>query len=322
MTHDGANGDVLYRQSPFRENLRNLLRQKFALFSLLICLLFLGMALFGEGYSLWCAGHGIVPVYQRQDPENRNQGPSSEHWLGTDYLGRDVLLRAVFAARTAVKVGLVASVISALVGVTLGIFAGYCGGFVDDVVVWIYSTFASMPALLFILAFALLVSKGFLFPPLESFFRGMALALNTEPGMLAVYLGIGLTGWVALCQVVRAEAIRLREMPYVLAARALGQTHFKIIFRHILPNLMHLVIIYFTMRFAYAVMTEVIVSYLGLGVQTEPSWGVMIADGQSQLWRGIWWEMGAATLFMFLLVLALNLLGDALRDALDPRMKK
>ena len=114
----------------------------------------------------------------------------------------------------------------------------------------------------------------------------------------------------------------MREMPYVLAARALGQTHFKIIFRHILPNLMHLVIIYFTMRFAYAVMTEVIVSYLGLGVQTEPSWGVMIADGQSQLWRGIWWEIAAATAFMFGLVLALNVLGDALRDALDPRMKK
>jgi peptide/nickel transport system permease protein len=89
----------------------------------------------------------------------------------------------------------------------------------------------------------------------------------------------------------------------------------------VLPNLMHLVIIYFTMRFAFAIATEVIVSYLGLGVQFEPSWGLMIADGQDSLWRGVWWEVGAATAFMFLLVLALNILGDALRDALDPRLK-
>lgn len=139
--------------------------------------------------------------------------------------------------------------------------------------------------------------------------------------MLAVYLGIGLTGWVSLCKVVRGEALRLRETQYVQASKVLGQRSLKIILRHVLPNLMHLVIIYFTMRFAFAIATEVIVSYLGLGVQFEPSWGLMIADGQDSLWRGVWWEVGAATAFMFLLVLALNILGDALRDALDPRLK-
>lgn len=307
--------------SPFMEGFMRLMRQRFALSSMIICLLFIILSLGAEGYSIYCSKNGVVPVYQIQNHDIRNQPPSKSHWFGTDYLGRDILLRALFASRTAVKVGVIASLISAFVGVTLGICAGYFGGIIDDIVVWIYSTFASMPALLFILAFALLVSKGFLFPPLESFFKGLAKALNTEPGMLAVYLGIGLTGWVALCRVVRAEAMRLREMQYVIAAKSLGQTNFKIIVRHILPNLMHLVIIYFTMRFAYAVMTEVIVSYLGLGIQNEPSWGTMISDGQGQLWRGIWWEVGAATVFMFLLVLALNLLGDALRDALDPRMK-
>jgi peptide/nickel transport system permease protein len=196
-----------------------------------------------------------------------------QHWMGTDYLGRDVLCRAIFASRTAVKVGIIASLISALVGVTLGLLAGYFGGVVDDVVVWIYSTFASMPTLLFILAFALLVSKGFLFAPLDSAFQRIAGLLNTEPGMLAVYLGIGLTGWVALCRVVRAETMRLKELAYVTAARSLGLGHFAIMLRHILPNLLHLVIVYFTMRFAFAIMTEVIVSYLGLGVQFEPSWG-------------------------------------------------
>lgn len=316
-----ANDVVVKSYSHVREGFRQLMRQRFALPALIVCALFLFAAIGAEGYSIYCQKNGVTPVYQQQDQSIRNQPPSREHFLGTDYQGRDVLLRAIFAARTAIKVGLIASLISALVGVGLGISAGYFGGWVDDLVVWIYSTFASMPTLLFILAFALLVSKGFLFPPLAQAFKTLAAGLNTEPAMLAVYLGIGLTGWVELCRVTRAESMRLREMQYILAAKALGQSAHRIILRHLLPNLLHLVIIYFTMRFAFAIMTEVIVSYLGLGVQSDPSWGVMISDGQGQLWRGIWWELAAATGFMFVLVLALNLLGDALRDALDPRMK-
>ena len=300
---------------------KRLMKQRFALSSLIICLLFLGLAVFAEIYSAHCAATGKTPVYEEIAPEKRNLPPCREYWMGTDYLGRSVLIRAVFGAKTAVKVGVIASLISALFGVLLGIWAGYKGGKTDDFVVWIYSTFASMPTLLFILAFSLLVSKGFLFPPLESAFAGFAALLRTEPGMLSVYLGIGLTGWVALCRVVRAETMKLREMQYVQAAKTLGVSDTRIVFRHILPNLSPLIIVYFTMRFAFAVMTEVIVSYLGFGAQREPSWGAMISQGQSQLWRGIWWEAGTATLFMFVLVLALNLLGDALRDATDPKLK-
>jgi peptide/nickel transport system permease protein len=123
-----------------------------------------------------------------------------------------------------------------------------------------------------------------------------------------------------LCRVTRAETFRIREMAYVKAAQTLDSVHCASRQARI-PNLFHLVIIYFTMRFAFAIMTEVIVSYLGLGVQMSPSWGIMISDGQDRLWRGIWWEVGAATFFMFFLVLALNILGDALRDILDPRLK-
>ena len=304
-----------------RDTLTRLLRRKSACCALLLCLLYLGMAIFAEGYGIYCSSKQIEPVYEKRNLNERFEPPSSKHWLGTDYLGRDVFLRAVFAAKTAVKVGVIASLISALVGVILGMLAGYYGGRTDDVAVWIYSTFASMPSLLFILAFALLVSKGFLYPPLERLFALLAKGLRTEPGMLAVYLGIGLTGWVSLCRVVRAETMKLRDRQYIMAAKAMGLSDFRILTRHILPNLAHLIIVYFTMRFAFAVMTEVIVSYLGLGVQFEPSWGVMIADGQERLWRGIWWEVGGATAFMFILVLALNLLGDALRDVLDPRLR-
>lgn len=306
---------------PAHGTLRRLLSQKLAFASLLIALLYLGIAIFAEVYSSYCAAHRIEPVYQVRNEAMRNAPPSREHLLGTDYLGRDVFYRAVFAAKTAVKVGVIASVIATFFGVLFGILAGYFGGTVDDIVVWIYSTFAAMPSLLFILAFALLVSKGFLSESMKSAFDAIAHVLRTEPGMLAVYLGIGLTGWVGLCRVVRGEAMRIRDMPYVQAARTLGVGHAAVLFRYVLPNLMHIVIIYFTMQFAFAIMTEVIVSYLGLGVQFEPSWGTMIADGQERLWRGIWWEVGAATAFMFVLVLALNILGDALRDALDPRLK-
>jgi peptide/nickel transport system permease protein len=292
---------------------------RYARVPILICALFFMFALGSECYAVYCAKTGATPIYQVQNPELRNHAPMKGHILGTDYLGRDVLLRAVFATRTAVKVGIVASLISSVVGVALGLIGGYYGGKTDAVVLWIYSTFASIPSLLFILAFALLVSKGFLSAPLEAAFQAFSRAMNTEPGMMAVYLGIGLTGWVQLCRVVRAETLRLKTRPYVTAARSLGVNDRGILLRHILPNLMHLVIVYFTMRFASAVMTEVIVSYLGLGVKFEPSWGLMISNGQSLFWRGAWWEIAAATGFMFVLVLALNMTGDALRDALDPR---
>lgn len=287
--------------------------------ALSVVLLYFALALAGEGYFRYCRWTGGEAIYDRGEMSERFSPPSSEHWFGTDYQGRSVFWRSLFAVRTAVKVGVIASAISSLIGVLLGVCAGYFRGWIDDVVVWIYSTFASMPTLLFILAFALLVGKGLLFPPLTVFFAGAASMLGTDVGMLAVYLGIGLTGWVGLCRVVRAETMRLRESQYVLAARVVGARSPRIIFRHIIPNLTHLIIIYFTMRFAFAIMTEVIVSYLGLGVETQPSWGTMIADGQSRLWQGIWWEVAAATMMMFFLVLCLHLLGDALRDYLDPK---
>jgi peptide/nickel transport system permease protein len=165
--------------------------------------------------------------------------------------------------------------------------------------VWLYSTFASIPGLLFILAIAMVVGKG----------------------LLGVYLGIGLTTWVGLCRLIRGEVIKHKSRPYVMAARALGLGNFRIMFRHILPNVFHIVIVSFTLRFPAAISTEVFMSFLGIGVQGEPSWGVMISNARLRLWHGVWWEMTFVTLAIFGIVLAFNLLGDALRDALDPRLK-
>ena len=311
------NSDILY----FKDVMRRLCKEKLSLFCLIVVAAYFATALGVECYSIYCRKVNTQPVYDIGKMEDRFQPPSTGHLMGTDYLGRDVFMRALAGTATAIKVGALASLISAVIGVLLGTVAGYFGGWIDELVVWLYSTFDSMPTLLFILAFALLVSKGFLYPPLAASFAALSAALNTDPGMMAVYFGIGITGWVSLCRVVRGETLKLRECGYVQASQVGGQNSFRIITRHIIPNLFHLVIIYFTMRFAFAIMTEVIVSYLGLGVQRVPSWGVMIADGQERLWRGIWWEVAAATGFMFLLVLCLNMLGDALRDTLDPKLK-
>lgn len=292
-----------------------LCKNKTALFAFIAVMCYVLAAIGVEIYSI-SVPH---PAYSIEHPDAVFAEPSMRFLLGTDYLGRDCLLRAIGGIATAVKVGVIASVISAVIGVALGMLGGFYGGKIDSFIIWLYSTFAAMPSLLFILAFALLFTKGYLTDELTAPLRFCAEIFNTEPGMLAVYMAIGLTGWVAICRVTRAETMKLKNHTFVQAAKVAGVSDLVIIFRHILPNVMHLVIIYFTLRFAYAVMTEVLVSYLGLGVQGAPSWGVMISDGQERLWRGVWWEVAAATIFMFGLVLNLNLLGDGLRDILDPK---
>lgn len=287
-----------------------------------IIIIYLLVAAGMEAYTIYCRNMEITPVYAAENLDARFSPPSAQFWMGTDYLGRDVFWRAMAGTATAIKVGVIASGIACILGVALGALAGYFGGTIDDIINFLYSVFAAMPTLLFILSFALLVSKGFLAGDLTGVVNFMRDNLNTDPGMLAVYLAIGLTGWVTLCRVVRAETLKLREAGYIQAAKVAGVPAWKIIVRHIIPNVGHLIIIYFTLRFAYAIMTEVIVSYLGLGVQTAPSWGIMISDGQERLWRGIWWEVGAATIFMFFLVLALHTLGDKLRDIFDPRSER
>jgi peptide/nickel transport system permease protein len=240
-----------------------------------------------------------IPPYQAQDLNNRYQPPSRQHVMGTDSLGRDVCMRIVQGTRIAFQVGIITSLIAIPLAVLLGCIAGYFGGWIDDLIVWLYSTFACIPSLLFILAISMMVGKG----------------------LLGVYLGIGFTTWVYLCRLIRAEVIKHKELTYVRAAKALGLGPARILFVHIMPNVMHLVIINFSMRFPDAIGTEIIMSFLGIGVQDEPSWGIMISNSRFRLWQGVWWELTFTTLAIFLIVLAFNLFGDALRDALDPRLR-
>jgi len=278
---------------------RRLKKSRLAMVCLGLVALFTLLAVYGEIVYRYHEFKDITPAYQTTHLDMAYHAPSSKHWMGTDGLGRDVLARLVQGVRIAYKVGIVTSLIAIPIGVILGCLAGFFGGKVDDFIVWLYSTFASMPGLLFILAIAMVVPDN---------------------GLLGIYLGIGLTTWVGLCRLVRGEVLKHKEQTYVQAAKALGLGSGRIMFKHILPNIMHVIIVTFTLRFPAAVGTEVIMSYLGIGVQGEPSWGLMIDSARMRLWQGMWWEMTFVTLALFLLVLAFNLLGDALRDALDPRL--
>lgn len=272
-------------------------------FSTRICLVVLAAyaaaAVFGEIQYRVAKSRDVTPVYNVVNTAHRYEPPSAAHWMGTDNLGRDVALRLVQGTRIAFHVGIVTSLIAIPLGVILGLLGGYFGGKVDSLVVWLCATVASMPGLLFVLAISLVVGQG----------------------LLGIYLGIGLTTWVGTCRTIRAEVMKHRERAYVQAARTLGYSHLRIMFRHILPNVAHIILIQFSIRFPSAVSTEVFISFLGIGVQGEPSWGVMINNARLRLWQGVWWEMTFTTAAIFVLVLVFNRLADDLRDRLDPALR-
>ena len=271
--------------------------------SVKVCLVALAVyaaaALFGEVQYRVARCRDVVPSYNVVDTEHRYEPPSARHWMGTDNLGRDVAQRLVQGTRIAFHVGIVTSLIAIPLGVLLGLLGGYCGGKVDSLVVWLCATVASMPGLLFILAISLVVGQG----------------------LLGIYMGIGLTTWVGTCRIIRAEVMKHRDRAYVQAAKTLGYSAARIMFRHILPNVAHIILIQFSIRFPSAVSTEVFISFLGIGVQGEPSWGVMINNARTRLWQGVWWEMTFTTLAIFVLVLAFNHIADHLRDRLDPALR-
>ncbi|MEI6715050.1 MAG: ABC transporter permease [Verrucomicrobiota bacterium] len=222
------------------------------------------------------------------------------HLLGTDALGRDTLVRTMKASRTALLIGGLTSVIYIPIGVILGILAGYYRRWVDDLVQYFYSTIAAVPEILMLVAILLVLGKGV--------------------GTMAIALGT--TGWVGLARLIRGETLRQVERPYIAAAKGLGQSNLSILSFHLLPNVMHLVVIKFVLGFSGLVLAEAMLSYLGVGSPVgTPSWGAMIDASRSELSREplVWWNLVSATSALFFLVLSLNLFGDALRRAFDPR---
>jgi peptide/nickel transport system permease protein len=221
----------------------------------------------------------------------------ARHLLGTDILGRDVLHLTLKGARVALLIGGFTSLIVIPIALLFGMSAGYAGGRWDAVVFFVMSTLASMPGLLLLVALIMVMGRG----PLQ------------------VCVALGVTGWVGFCRLTRGETLKLRELEFVQAARALGASTPRILATHVLPNLAHLVLITFVLMFSGLVLSEAILSWLGIGI--DGSWGQMIDQARDELARDpiIVWNLAAASLALFGLILSVNVLGDALRDVLDPR---
>jgi peptide/nickel transport system permease protein len=247
-----------------------------------------------------------APLIDRYDYDTitagmRNKPPSAEHWLGTDRNGRDVYSRMINGARVSLFAGFAAVAIVMTVGVLLGGLAGFFGGFVDTLIMRFTDILLSIPLIL------LLITAASLF----------------KPSLRTTIIVIGLTSWPGAARLIRGQFLALKSQEYVTAARAIGASSWRIMMRHLLPNTMAIVIVEATLWLGYAILLEASLSYLGLGVQIPtPSWGNILQDGQRDLITGAWWLTVFPGMAIFLTVLAFNLMGDGLRDALDPRHRK
>ena len=241
--------------------------------------------------------------------------------LGTDSQGRSIFFRGVYSIKIALLIGLVTATISVLLGAFLGAMAGYFGGWVDHLIVWIYTTFSSIPGLVLLVVIAYAFSDSQIEIPWTTGGKGKNGNMLIKDTLFPVYIAFCATFWIGTCRVIRGETMKLRQLEYVQAARTSGFGSLYILLRHVLPNTAHLMLINFSLLLIGAIKSEVILSFLGLGVKSQPSWGTMIKDANinSEVMNGFFWQIGTATAFMFVLVLAFNILSDALQDALDPK---
>jgi peptide/nickel transport system permease protein len=239
------------------------------------------------------------------------------HVLGTGQIGQDIFYFTLKSIRTGLVIGFLTTLFMMPLALFLGIVAGYFGGWADDLIQYVYTTLSSIPGVLLITASVLSLQTYIANHP-EQF---PTLAQSADARLLALCFILGITSWTSLCRLLRAETLKLREVDYVQAARALGSNWFTIIRKHLLPNVMHIVVITLVLDLSFLVMAEALLSYVGVGVSPMTiSWGNMINSARLELARNpvIWWPILAAFIFMFLLVLAANLFADAVRDAFDP----
>lgn len=256
------------------------------------------MALFAP----WVATHDPLEqdILERLTPPAFMEGGSIEHLLGTDQLGRDVYSRIVHGARISLTVGVSAVFVSMIIGVILGLFAGYFGGWIDAVVDFGVNAMLAFPFIL--LAMTLVIILG--------------------ASMENIILALGISNWPIFARVARIETRKLRDQEFVVAARAQGLSHYRIIFKHVLNNLAAAMLVIATVEVARSIIRETFLSFLGLGIQPPtPSWGLMLAEGRDYILT-VWWLSTLPGIAIFMSCLGINLVGDALRDLLDPRMRK
>ncbi len=262
-------------------------------------------------------GSIIVPETKANEADlvKRLAPPSSEHWFGTDSVGRDVFNRIIYGGQISLFIGLLAVVMEITFGTLIGGLAAYYGGWIDSVLMRFTEAMIAIPSLFLLIVLAKFIGRHV----------GQVTILGrTFSGSIGiVILVIGVTSWMGLARIIRANVLSLKELDYISASKALGSTDARIFFSHLIPNTLGPIIVSATLGLASAILTEAYVSFLGLGVQQPTAtWGNMMQQAQSFLIRGAWWMWVFPSLFIVFIILCINLMGDGLRDAFDPRSSR
>jgi peptide/nickel transport system permease protein/oligopeptide transport system permease protein len=266
-------------------------------------------------------GPVLMPASAKVLSNNQFEKPSLAHPFGTDLHGQDLLYRVLSGAQVSLAVGICGALVSFFVGTSYGLVSGYAGGKVDGFMMRAVEVLYSVPRLII-----LLIAINAFDSQMKGFLNGFANgALVSYSRIVILILSLGLIEWLTMARIVRGQVLALKSQQFVLAARSLGQSHWNILTRHLLPNLVGIVVIYLTLTIPAVILDESFLSFLGLGVQApQASWGSLVADGAQAInpVKSNWWLLVFPGAVMSVTLLALNFLGDALRDALDPRSQK
>lgn len=267
-------------------------KNKMALLGLIIIVCLIIVAIFGPIFS----SH----TYDEQNLMMTNSSPSWEHWFGTDNLGRDIFIRVLYGARISLAIGIVASLLNLFIGVIYGGIAGFFGGKIDRIMMNIVDILYSVPILLYVILLMVIL----------------------KPGLINIFIALGIGYWLQMARIVRGQILSMKEQEFILAARTIGVSKKRILFRHLLPNAMGAIIVTMTLAIPDAIFTEAFLSFIGLGVSAPmASWGVLASEGVNNL-RAYPFQLFFPAVAISVTMLAFNFLGDGLRDVLDPKMRR
>lgn len=267
-------------------------KNKMALLGLIIIVCLIVVAIFGPIFS----SH----TYDEQNLMMTNSSPSWEHWFGTDNLGRDIFIRVLYGARISLAIGIVASLLNLFIGVIYGGISGFCGGKIDRIMMNIVDILYSVPTLLYVILLMVIL----------------------KPGLTNIFIALGIGYWLQMARIVRGQILSMKEQEFILAARTIGVSKKRILFRHLLPNAMGAIIVTMTLAIPDAIFTEAFLSFIGLGVSAPmASWGVLASEGVNNL-RAYPFQLFFPAVAISVTMLAFNFLGDGLRDVLDPKMRR
>ena len=291
VPQEERNVDKIYRPlSTFlKDALYRFKKNRLGLVGIIIIFIMILIAIFGPMLSPYDINDQNIP--------QMNQTPSSEHWMGTDNLGRDICVRVMYGARVSLKVGFLAALVAFAIGATYGVIAGYCGGWVDTIMMRIIEIIDSVPQTLYIILLITVWGRS----------------------MTNVYLVIGLTGWIGTARTVRGEVLSLKTREYIMAAQISNVKPVKIMFKHLVTNAIAPILVSLTLCVPSAIFLEAYLQFIGLGIVTEPSWGALASEGLKYI-KTFPHMLIFPSLFISVTILAFNFVGDALRDALDPKM--